>query len=189
MENVIGDVYKGRGLRGRSTRETGDDGADRKGVSNDEGKSRKGPRPIAGILQDVVARLGLEHNLDDFRLWQAWDEVVGPTVARNAQPLRLDGTRLVIAVRTNTWMQELGMLRGDITTRLNEWMGRRVISEIFLVAGRVDREPIRRASGAPVAARKKPASVAEAVDRLWQQARRNAPADTDPKNDKEDREP
>lgn len=135
--------------------------------NDDGGRSRSGPRSIASVLQDVVARLGLERDLDDFRVWQAWAEVVGPTLARNAQPIRLDGLRLVVAVKNNSWMQELAMLRGEIAARLNAWMGRRVVGEIFLVVGRLDAPHPGRArrtsSGAAPAAH----SPADAIDRLW----------------------
>ena len=137
---------------------------------DDNDHRRGGPRAIASVLADVVARLGLERSLDDFRVWDAWDEVVGPTVARNAQPIRLDGPRLVVAVKSNTWMQELTMLRGDITGRLNEWMGRKVVGEIFLVVGHVDAtEPVRQrrpAHAAPV-----PKRASDELDRLWKRRR------------------
>lgn len=138
---------------------------------NDD-RRRGGPRAIASVLADVVARLGLERSLDDYRVWDAWDEVVGATVARNARPIRLDGPRLVVAVKSNTWMQELTMLRGDITGRLNEWMGRKVVGEIFLVVGRVDAlEPARQrlpAHTAPV-----PKRASDELDRLWKRRRDN----------------
>lgn len=103
---------------------------------NSDNSGRGGPRSISTVLADVVARLGLERDLDDFRVWEAWDEVVGEAVSRNAWPIRLDGHRLVVAVKSNTWMQELSMLRDQITPRLNDWMGREVVREIFLVVGR-----------------------------------------------------
>ena len=124
------------------------------------------------MLADVIARLGLERSLDDFRVWDAWEEVVGPTVARNARPIRLEGSRLVVAVKSNTWMQELTMLRSDITMRLNEWMGRKVVGEIFLVVGRVDQtEPVRRQRPAYPAPGPKRAS--DELDRLWKRGRKD----------------
>ena len=98
----------------------------------------RGPKKLGGILSGVVSRLGIDRNLDDYRIWQAWDEVVGPQVARNAQPVRLDRRRLVVAVRSNAWMQELSFLRHDLRDRLNRWMGREVVQDIFLVVGKVD---------------------------------------------------
>ncbi len=136
---------------------------------NSDKSGRGGPRSISTVLADVVARLVLERDLDDFRVWEAWDEVVGEAVSRNAWPIRLDGHRLVVAVKSNTWMQELAMLRDQITPRLNEWMGREVIREIFLVVGRPDqsagssRDRIRKSTTGD-----RPQPAARAVEDIFQ---------------------
>jgi hypothetical protein len=129
---------------------------------------------MATLLTAVVARLGLERDLDDYRLWAAWDEVVGPAVARNAQPSRLDTRRLVVSVKNAMWMQELTLLRHELCRKLNAWMGREVVSEIFLVVGRVEppsdvsqqRRQVRPSSPAP-----RPADLNDAIDRLWKALR------------------
>jgi predicted nucleic acid-binding Zn ribbon protein len=104
--------------------------------SNDRDRAR--PKTVQQVLGNVVARFGLERSLDDYRIWQAWDEVVGPAIARNAQPQKLAGNRLVVVVKNAGWMQELSLLRHDLTDRLNAWMGHDVIAEIYLVVGKVD---------------------------------------------------
>ncbi|RMF25451.1 MAG: DUF721 domain-containing protein [Deltaproteobacteria bacterium] len=146
------------------------------------GKSR--PQRLGRVLESVVARLGLDRDLDDYRLWQAWDEVVGPAVARNAQPVRLDARRLVVAVRNNVWMQELSLLREQLCARLNEWMGRDVVGEIFLVVGKIEPPAQKRPAPRPAQPRTTPAAepdtgvpedgsrrLEEAIARLWRAAR------------------
>jgi hypothetical protein len=126
-------------------------------VSN--GGKSDGPKQLGTILSGVVARLGIDRNLDDYRVWEAWDEVVGPQVARNAEPIRLDQRRLVVAVKSNGWMQELSLLRHDIRDRLNAWMRRDVVEEIFLVIGN---------PGKSKAARPATGTGRRAVSRLWE---------------------
>lgn len=99
---------------------------------------RSRPTLLSDLLERTLSRIGLDRRLDDFRVWQAWDEVVGQTISRNAQPVRLDGPRLVVAVRSSTWLQELRLLQGELIFRLNQWMGREVVSELFFVVGRVE---------------------------------------------------
>ncbi len=96
--------------------------------------TNKDPQPIGEIIPASLDRLGIERDLDDYRVWQAWDEVVGDTIRRNTEPLRLDGSRLVVAARNASWMQELTLMRAEIVERLNAWMGRKVVSEIYIVA-------------------------------------------------------
>jgi len=90
---------------------------------------------LGGVLQGVIARLGLRRELDDYRVFEAWERIVGPQIARNARPTRLDAKRLVVSVKNAVWMQELSLLREDIRLKLNEWMGREIVSEVFLVLG------------------------------------------------------
>ena len=85
-----------------------------------------------------MAPLGLNRRLDDYRIWEAWDQVAGPQIARNSRPLKLDSRRLVVAVRSAAWMQELTLLKGELVAKLNQWMGREVIDDLLLVVGNVE---------------------------------------------------
>ena len=143
-------------------------------------------------MEQTLARIGLDRRLDDYRVWQAWDEVVGRTISRNARPVRLDGSRLVVAVRSPTWLQELRLLQGELVSRLNEWMRREVVRELFFVVGRVDDESAPLRSGQaplgapqgmlPLRGQEQPAATLEpqpamepeaaaVFERLWKAAR------------------
>jgi hypothetical protein len=153
------------------------------------------PVRLSSLLEQTLARIGLDRRLDDYRVWQAWDEVVGRTISRNAQPVRLDGTRLIVTVRSSTWLQELSLLQRELITRLNEWMKREVVRELFFVVGRVEhltpesigRERRMRAPGEPQGQKRRDDSgaageqipdsddlspdVAATFERLWRAAR------------------
>ncbi|MBI5503978.1 MAG: DUF721 domain-containing protein [Deltaproteobacteria bacterium] len=118
-----------------------------------------GPKRLSLLLEQALARLGLDRRLDDYRVWQAWDEVVGQTISRNAQPVRLDGDRLVVVVRTSSWLQELSLLQRELIARINGWMGRPVVKDLFFVVGRVE-EPD---TPAPAAQRQAPPAAHAAV--------------------------
>lgn len=152
------------------------------------GKSSRrddGPKPLGEVLETALSRLGLDRQIDDYRIWQAWDEVVGRTIARNAQPVRLDGKRLVVAVRNASWLHELSGLSRELARRCNEWMKREVITEIFLVIGEVQQpqEPPKPRGYRPGPSAEGPApsmaapglneATVEAFERLWRAARRS----------------
>lgn len=54
------------------------------------------------------------------RLATVWPDVVGPEVARNAQPRTLRAGRLVVATSSSVWAQTLQHMAGEILPRLNE---------------------------------------------------------------------
>ena len=79
---------------------------------------------LGGGVRDELRRLGPAGVGDIAAIVAAWPEVAGPTVARNAWPLRLarDGT-LNVATTSSTWAFELGRLAPMLLERLRERLG------------------------------------------------------------------
>jgi len=88
---------------------------------------------LGDVLTAALARLPIAERLADAALWTHWDAVVGPTVARHAQPRRLRRGVLVVAVDSPQWMQELQFLKHDLRERLNASVGRPAVRDLFLV--------------------------------------------------------
>lgn len=99
------------------------------------------PRPLAELLRDGFKGLGLAERLREADIWRIWPAVVGPAVARRAQPLRIMNGALTVAVSSGPWMQELTFLKGMMRQKLNEQLGGDVVTEIILTSGRVT-EPL-----------------------------------------------
>ena len=95
------------------------------------------PTSLGDALRAVLARLPNAAELADYAVWPHWDALVGPTLARHAQPVRLRRGVLLVAVDSAEWMHELQYLKHDLCARVNERLGRNAVREIFLVlAGR-----------------------------------------------------
>ena len=52
-----------------------------------------------------------------------WEEVVGAAVAAHVQPVKLDGTTLVVKVDDPAWATQLKFLEGTLKQRLLEVAG------------------------------------------------------------------
>lgn len=79
--------------------------------------SRSGDLERVGSLLPAVLGRGMSA---ERRLADAWPHVVGPEVARNAQPRSLRAGRLVVATSSSVWAQTLQHMVGEILPRLNE---------------------------------------------------------------------
>ncbi len=55
-----------------------------------------------------------------------WEEAVGAPVARHVQPVKLEGTRLVVQVDDPAWATQLRFLEGTLRERLAEVTGARI---------------------------------------------------------------
>jgi predicted nucleic acid-binding Zn ribbon protein len=91
------------------------------------------PVRLGDVLRAALARLAVAPQLADHALWAHWDAVVGPTLARHAQPRRLRRGVLLVAVDSPEWMQETQFLKHTLRERLNARLGRPAVREIFLV--------------------------------------------------------
>jgi predicted nucleic acid-binding Zn ribbon protein len=52
-----------------------------------------------------------------------WEEAVGEALALHVQPVKLDGTTLVVKVDDPAWATQLKFLEGTLRTRLREVAG------------------------------------------------------------------
>ncbi len=76
--------------------------------------SGSGPRSGTGHATNTAA-LG--------SIFGRWDEIVGEAVAAHVQPVKLDGTRLVVDVDDPAWATQLKFLESSLRDRLGEATG------------------------------------------------------------------
>jgi hypothetical protein len=96
------------------------------------------PLPLADVARQEFTALGLAERLREADIWRLWPEVVGPTVAARAMPLRIIKGTLTVVVSSGPWKQELGFLKGMMKDKLNDRLGDEVVKDIVLKSGKVE---------------------------------------------------
>jgi predicted nucleic acid-binding Zn ribbon protein len=96
------------------------------------------PTSLGDVLSGALKQANLQINLEMGRLWNRWDDIVGPTVAQNAKPAAIKGNLLIVYVSSTPWMQQLQFLKEDIMDKLNSDLGRPVVEDIRFKIGPVD---------------------------------------------------
>ena len=86
--------------------------------------------PLKDILSALLNDPQLPFNPGDARIWQVWEEVVGPPIARNAQPLWIRKGTLRVKVSDPIWLQELSLAGEIIKDKLNTKLGRKAVQKI-----------------------------------------------------------
>jgi hypothetical protein len=114
-------------------------------------KPRREPVAIESVLDTCLDRaLGTPGGA---AIWRVWGEAVGAPIARRAEPVRLRGRTLVVAVSSAPWMQELTLLKRTIVSAVNARLAQPLVDDLFFVLteGRDDgrREPRRRTPPCP----------------------------------------
>ena len=98
---------------------------------------RPAPRPLAAALADMTRESAPAGPLASVQA--CWEQVAGPVVAAEAEPVsERDGT-LTIACRSATWANELQLLGPDLLERLNAALAGRGTGPLAAVRVRVGR--------------------------------------------------
>lgn len=87
---------------------------------------------VGGVILQYLREFGLETPLNEHRLLQAWDKVLGPAVSRYTKELRIYNQVLFVTITSAALRNELMMRRTELVSRLNAEAGAQVITHIVL---------------------------------------------------------
>ena len=93
---------------------------------------RLGPRPLAGAVGDLAARL--EPATPLARVQRVWEAALGPALAPHASPLRERDGRLTVFCPDAVWMHELTLMGPELVGRINAELGDDLVRELRCVA-------------------------------------------------------
>jgi predicted nucleic acid-binding Zn ribbon protein len=85
---------------------------------------------IKDIISTLLKDPSLPFNPADARIWEVWDEAVGPGIAGHARPSWVRKGLLRVEVSDPIWLQELEFVSEDIRDRLNEKLGGKRIKRL-----------------------------------------------------------
>ena len=94
---------------------------------------------VGAVLEQSLKRLDLAPRLDEYGVWPIWRDVVGQTIARNAQPEKIRNGTLFVKVSSPVWMQELQFMKEMIAEKLNQRLqNNAMVKNIFFMVGRIE---------------------------------------------------
>jgi hypothetical protein len=92
---------------------------------------------LSATIAKVLKARGLESRLSEYHVFGHWEKAVGEVIARHAHPVSMRGKKLTLVVDSPAWMQQLSLLRPEITEKLNRNLGKDVVKDIKLTLGEV----------------------------------------------------
>lgn len=87
---------------------------------------------VGGVILQYLREMGLETPLNEHRLINAWDIVLGPAVSKYTKDLKIYNQVLFVTVSSAALRNELMMRRTELVARLNAQVGAQVITQIVL---------------------------------------------------------
>ncbi|MCY4172208.1 MAG: DUF721 domain-containing protein [Bacteroidetes bacterium] len=94
-------------------------------------KKPSNPLPISELINHAIDDLGIRDRIDETQAVDVWHELAGPYIAGVTEQVWVRQGKLFVELNSGSWRQELHMNRVKWRDRLNECMGKRVISEII----------------------------------------------------------
>ncbi len=91
---------------------------------------RNNAEHIGDVIRLFLRQQGLESPLNEYRLVQAWKDVVGPAMARYTSNLYIKNQTLYVHLTSAVLRQELMMARELLVKNLNQQVGAQVIVNI-----------------------------------------------------------
>ena len=76
------------------------------------------PTPIAEILQARLKALGVTRQIKEASVEQIWESLVGPEVAGHTHVIRTEAGRVIVAVDSAAWRQELLFRKQEIVEKI-----------------------------------------------------------------------
>ncbi len=92
---------------------------------------RKKMQPIADVLKEYLATVNLEQGLNETRLIEAWNEILGQTIRQYTTDLHIRNRKLYVHLTSPALRSELSLCRQRLIDRLNEHVGAEVITDII----------------------------------------------------------
>lgn len=91
---------------------------------------RNNTEQIGDVLRQFLRQQGLETPLNEYRLVDAWKDVVGPVIARYTTNLFIKNQVLYVSLSSSVIRQELMIGREMLIRNLNAQVGSQVIVNI-----------------------------------------------------------
>ena len=104
---------------------------------------------LGQVLDKSLKRMEISPRLDEYGVWPIWNDIVGTTIARNAQPEKIRNGTLFVKVSSPVWMQQLQYMKEMIAERLNQRLKADIVKNIFFVVGRIRLENLDLESSPP----------------------------------------
>ncbi len=87
--------------------------------------------PLGTLVHQFLREEGLESPYNEYRLIQAWPEVMGQGIANLTIDLQIRNRVLYVRLRSSVLRQELMASRKQLVRRMNDYVGAQVIDSIL----------------------------------------------------------
>ncbi len=83
-------------------------------------------------LQAFLNESRIKGDVQAFQIKEAWESIMGKTVARYTDTIKIFGDRLIVSTSVGPLKNELRFQKESIIKRVNEAMGAEIVKEVII---------------------------------------------------------
>lgn len=91
------------------------------------------PKQLGDLLMQFLRSEGLETPLLEYRIVNAWTAVMGENISRYTSDIYIKNSILWVKIKSPALKQNLLMMHGDITRKLNAYVQSQVITDVHFL--------------------------------------------------------
>ncbi len=88
------------------------------------------PEQIGNTLQGMLKEMGIEKKINQYRILDMWQEIVGEQIASHTKADKIRDKVLHVKVKSMTWRTELMFQKSQILQRIADKVGNDLIKDI-----------------------------------------------------------
>ncbi len=92
--------------------------------------SGRDPVLMSDTVEALMQRMGWTEQIEVTSVTARWREVVGDQIADRCEPLGFEDGILTVKASTTAWATQLTLMKGQLTHKLNEELGRDIVKEL-----------------------------------------------------------
>ena len=96
-------------------------------------KAKSQPDKISGIIGKVFNSFGLTTSYNGWMVVDKWSKIVGNDIAQRSEAVKFEGNTLFVAVKDDTWRQEISMKIDEILDEIHTYSFGRSVKQIRLI--------------------------------------------------------
>lgn len=87
---------------------------------------------ISDAIQQFLNQSSLKGDIQALQIEEVWEQIMGKTIARYTDKLKIIGDKLIISTSVAPLKNELIYQKEKIKSRVNETFGHKVVSEVIV---------------------------------------------------------
>ena len=90
------------------------------------------PESLAKLIDEVIESKGWQNKLDETKVPQIWDEIVGEKLSKVIKVINVENGIIYVKPDSSTWNTEIRLRAEQIIEKVNSKIGKEIINEIKL---------------------------------------------------------